>query len=56
LRWAARGKGKSSGIRVIQYWKVNDDEIWLLTVYGKSERETIPALILKEIAEEIEDV
>ena len=23
LRWAVRGKGKSGGIRVIYYWKVN---------------------------------
>jgi hypothetical protein len=56
LRWAVRGKGKSGGIRVIYYWKVSDDEIWLLTVYGKSEREMIPAHILKQIAEEIKDV
>jgi hypothetical protein len=55
LRWAVRGKGKSGGIRVIYYWKVSDDEIWLLTIYGKSERETIPAHILKKIAEEIKD-
>jgi hypothetical protein len=41
---------------VIYYWKVSDDEIWLLTVYGKSERETITAHILKQIAEEIKDV
>jgi len=38
------------------YWKVNDDEIWLLTVYRKSERETIASHILKQIAEEIKDV
>ena len=56
LRWAVRGKGKSGGVRVIYYWKVNEDEIWLLTVYGKSERATIPAHILRQIAEEIKDV
>ena len=56
LRWAVRGKGKSSGVRVIYYWKVNEDEIWLLTVYGKSERATIPAHVLRQIAEEIKDV
>ena len=44
LRWAVREKGKSGGIRVIYYWKVSDDEIWLLTVYGKSEHETIPLI------------
>jgi hypothetical protein len=50
------GKGKSGGIRVIYYWKRQDDEIWLLTVYGKSEQETIPGHILKKIAEEIRNV
>ncbi len=53
LRWAISGKGKSGGIRVIYYWKRADDEIWLLTVYGKSERDTIPGHILRKIAEEI---
>ena len=56
LRWAISGKGKSGGIRVIYYWKQRDNEIWLLTVYGKSERETIPGHILKKIAEEIRNV
>jgi mRNA-degrading endonuclease RelE of RelBE toxin-antitoxin system len=52
LRWAMPGKGKSGGIRVIYYWKRQADEIWLLTVYGKSEQETIPGHILRKIAEE----
>ena len=56
LRWATSGKGKSGGIRIIYYWKSRDDEIWLLTVYSKSERETIPNHILRKIAEEIRDV
>jgi hypothetical protein len=56
IRWAMASKGKSGGIRVIYYWKRQDDEIWLLTVYGKSERETIPGHILKKIAEEIKNV
>jgi len=56
LRWATSGKGKSGGIRVIYYWKNREDEIWLLTVYNKSERETIPSHILRKIAEEIKDV
>jgi mRNA-degrading endonuclease RelE of RelBE toxin-antitoxin system len=56
IRWVMAGKGKSGGIRVIYYWKRQDDEIWLLTVYGKSKRETIPGHILKKIAEEIKNV
>lgn len=37
------------------YWKKSDDEIWLLTIYSKSEKDTIPGHILKKIAEEIEN-
>jgi len=53
LRWAIQGGGKSGGVRIIYYWQVAENEIWLLTIYGKSERDTIPAHILKKIAEEI---
>ena len=56
IRWAIKDKGKSGGIRVIYFWKVNDNELWLLTVYRKSERESIPSHILKQIAEEIKNV
>ena len=56
LRWRLTGMGKRGGIRVIYYWQVNADEIWLLTVYGKSEQESIPSHILKKIAEEIQNV
>jgi len=55
LRWAIQGKGKSGGIRVIYYWQVSESEIWLLTAYGKSERDSIPAHILRKIAEEIKN-
>ncbi|MEZ4512766.1 MAG: transcriptional regulator [Chloroflexota bacterium] len=56
LRWAAKGKGKSGGVRIIYFWKVSEDEIWLLTIYGKGEQDTIAAHILKQIAEEIKNV
>lgn len=53
LRWTVSGRGKRGGIRVIYYWKCANDEIWMLTLYAKNERSTIPAHILKQIAEEI---
>ncbi|MGB7875821.1 MAG: type II toxin-antitoxin system RelE/ParE family toxin [Anaerolineales bacterium] len=56
VRWAMAGKGKSGGVRVIYYFKKQDDEIWLLTIYNKSEVENIPAHVLRQIAKEIEDV
>jgi mRNA-degrading endonuclease RelE of RelBE toxin-antitoxin system len=33
VRWAIAGKGKSGGVRVIYYFKKQEDEIWLLTIY-----------------------
>jgi hypothetical protein len=56
LRWAMSGKGKSGGVRVIYYFKRQDNEIWLLTIYSKSEVENIPSHVLRQIAKEIEDV
>ena len=50
------GKGKSGGVRVIYYFKRQDDEIWLLTIYSKSEKENIPAHVPRQVAKEIENV
>jgi hypothetical protein len=54
VRWAPSSQGKSGGIRAIYYWKKSDHEIWMLTLYSKSERATIPSHTLKQIAEAIE--
>ncbi len=56
LRWGITGRGKRGGIRIIYYFKRQDSEIWLLTMYGKSQTENIPAHILRQIAKEIRNV
>jgi hypothetical protein len=53
LRWGHASKGKRGGIRVIYYFKKRSDEIWMLTIYSKSDTENIPSQVLKQIAEEI---
>lgn len=53
IRWAPDGAGKSGGVRVVYYCKHFKDEIWMLTIYSKSERDTIPGYMLKSIAEAI---
>lgn len=55
LRWAAPGRGKRGGYRVIYYVKRANGVIWLLTMYPKNVAENIPAAILKRIREEVED-
>ena len=56
VRWAMSGKRKSGGVRVIYYFRKQDDEIWLLTIYSKNEVENIPVHVLRQIAKEIENV
>ncbi len=55
VRWSSRGKGKRGGIRGVYYWKKSFDEIWLLAIYSKNEKATIPGRVLKKIAEKIEN-
>jgi mRNA-degrading endonuclease RelE of RelBE toxin-antitoxin system len=56
VRWAMAGRGKSGGARIIYFWKVSKSEIWFLTIYSKSEKDSIPSHILRKIAEEIKNV
>ncbi|MBS1750788.1 MAG: type II toxin-antitoxin system RelE/ParE family toxin [Bacteroidetes bacterium] len=45
----SKGKGKSGGARVITYVVTDDKEIYLLTIYDKSEFDNIDDRILKAI-------
>lgn len=36
LRWALPGRGKSSGARVIYYWRSSAGQIYLLYAYSKN--------------------
>ena len=51
VQWAQKGMGKRGGARVIYCNRLNQGEIWLLTLYAKSEHSTIPAHELKLIKE-----
>lgn len=55
VRWKVKGRGKRGGVRVIYYFKKQNDEIWLLTIYQKNELENISADVLRQIAKEIND-
>lgn len=39
MRWkdSRRAKGKRGGLRIVYYCFLSDEEIWLLTLYGKDE-------------------
>lgn len=55
LRWAAEGRGKRGGMRVIYYLRLARGQIWMLTLYGKNLRENIPAHTLRAMKEVIEN-
>lgn len=48
-----KGIGKSGGVRVIYTAQLKNGTLVLLTIYGKSARDTIPAHILRTLAEEL---
>ena len=41
LRWRISGKGKRGGLRIIYYWYTQDEKIYMLIPYGKSEQEDL---------------
>jgi len=55
IRWAATGRGKRGGVRVIYYWAVDREIILMLLIYGKNEQDDLTAeqlRVLKGLVEE----
>ena len=55
LRWAAPGRGKRGGYRIIYYVRRAHGVIWMLPMYPKNVAENIPAHVLRQIRKEVED-
>jgi hypothetical protein len=51
--WSRAGSGKRGGVRVIHYNRLNDDVIYLLIMYAKGVKDSIPAHTLNAIRETI---
>ncbi|OGT58849.1 MAG: transcriptional regulator [Gammaproteobacteria bacterium RIFCSPHIGHO2_12_FULL_43_28] len=56
VRWAREGMGKSGGVRAIYYWAKLRDQVYMLTMYSKSEKENIDKKTLSRIAKELEGI
>ena len=54
VRWARPGVGKSSGVRVIYFNRNEQGEIYLLTIYAKSETANLSTATLREIRNALE--
>ena len=55
VRWAASGRGKRGGARVIYFNVMKQGTIWLLMVYTKARFDNLPLRLLKELKNEIDE-
>lgn len=56
IRFAAKGKGKSGGIRVIYYWIKDSGQIYMVLAYPKSKKDTLSdeeTKILRDLVKEL---
>ena len=53
VRWAGSGKGKRGGLRVIYFWVSSDDEIVMVSIYKKSDKDDLTKDQYKILMEEI---
>jgi mRNA-degrading endonuclease RelE of RelBE toxin-antitoxin system len=54
IRWRSASKGNRGGIRVIYYWFVSEDQIYMLLAYGKNEKDDLTAAELKILRQLVE--
>lgn len=54
VRWSMSGRGKRGGVRVIYYWVVAEDQILMLFIYPKNEKDDLTPQQLKVLREIVE--
>ena len=47
IRWSLPGRGKRGGLRIIYYWDVAEERIYLLLPYPKNQQEDLTPAQLK---------
>ena len=55
LRWALPGRGKRGGVRVIYFWQARQDQLLMLLMYPKSERDDLSPSQLKLLRKLVEE-
>lgn len=55
LRWRIENRGKRGGIRIIYYWQVSEDQIYLFTLYAKKEVSDLSSNEKKTLMKMLED-
>lgn len=54
LRWALKGQGKRGGVRVIYYWVVNRDLMYMIHMYPKSKQDNLSPEQLRLLRKTVE--
>jgi hypothetical protein len=54
VRWSTTGRGKRGGVRAIYYWVVTEDQILMLFMYSKNEKDDLTPHQLKVLREIVE--
>ncbi len=54
IRWSMAGRGKRGGARAIYYWVVVHDQILMLFLYSKNEKDDLTPQQLKVLREVVE--
>jgi hypothetical protein len=56
LRWGdeRRGKGRRGGLRIIYYFLIGDQQVWLFTLFGKDEASDLTASQKRQLRAAIE--
>jgi len=55
IRWNLPGSGKRGGLRIIYYWDVPEDTIYMLLPYKKSKQEDLTPAQLKVLRDLIKE-
>ncbi len=50
LRWAATGRGKRGGLRVIYYWLPDEEAFYMLYAYAKNEQGDLTSAQIRILA------
>ena len=55
IRWAGSGRGKRGGVRVIYYWVTSEDQIYMLFMDPKSDRDNLTPAQLRILRQMLEE-
>ena len=55
LKWVIPGKGKRGGLRVIYYWYTQDEKIYMLLPYKKSEQQDLTKEQMRILIDYVKD-